>query len=283
MPSLTSYPLEYEPTASNWYQSLPYGFDWGSGINRWRIYLPIAPQNLSITMSMATNIVTTLYGVAEEHSPIRYYDIVINGNTGIGPQYIGMQNIKGDIVPPLSGYPEPGRSSFQAGLLARLSENLGGLGAAVTGRVQAIADTAMEIGGMNINWSGLRDKQSGYFAFHALQLALMQYKQYMIDNSAKTTLTGSKSSLQFFNYKDNQRFDCIPVSFSMSRSADNPLLYTYSIRLRAFNLQPVSSYFMSKFMPDMASQLGLGRTSGDMIREIQQKISLVNTLVSGIL
>lgn len=272
------------PTESNWYISLPYGFDFGSGVDTTRFYLPISPSDLSITMNMATNIVTTLYGVVEEHSSIRYYDITIHGNTGISPQYIYSEPTFGSkVLLPFSGQPEPGRSAFQAGVLARLSENLGGQGAAITGRVQAVADMAMEIGGMNFNRSGLRDQQTGYFAFHNLQLAFIKYKQDMVNRDDPVALAAGKKSMSFFNYKDNQRFDCIPLSFSMNRSATNPLLYNYSIRLRAFNLRPLSSDRISLLMSDMASQLGLGRTSGDLVREIQQKISMVSTLISGAL
>jgi hypothetical protein len=36
--------------------------------------------------------IPTLYGTVEEHSDVRYFDIVIEGNTGIAPRFTGIAN-----------------------------------------------------------------------------------------------------------------------------------------------------------------------------------------------
>src|SRR5665213_1438313 len=75
----------YEVTSTNWYKSLPYGFaffDIGSKASdnaKSTIWLPISPNNITTTTNFATNVITTLYGVVEEHSEVRFYDITISG------------------------------------------------------------------------------------------------------------------------------------------------------------------------------------------------------------
>src|SRR6185369_1371883 len=73
----------YKVIKSNWFTAKPYGFKFTPRAGKaMTMFLPIAPSNLTISTGFATNAIPTLYGTVEEHSPVRYYDITIEGTTG---------------------------------------------------------------------------------------------------------------------------------------------------------------------------------------------------------
>jgi hypothetical protein len=51
----------------------------------WRFTLPIAPQDLILTIPVASSVQATLNGVVEKHGGAPFRDIVISGTTGITP------------------------------------------------------------------------------------------------------------------------------------------------------------------------------------------------------
>jgi len=298
----------YATNDSNWFKSKPYGFAFydvnaDGEVATSTIYLPIAPSNLTITTSFATNIITTLYGIVEEHSEIRYYDISIDGTTGIAPRYVGEKLPKGK-----SEYVSSGRSQFDPGGIS-----LGGFLPEVTNTINQIANTvgniANTISGGNGNPTGVAPHQSGYAAFHKLYKFLHKYKQ---DAAGLTTAPGGgdfKSQavsalksfaglggdsgggssgparkvhpLRFLNYKDGNQYDVVPISFTMKRSADNPMLYNYSIKLRAFNLRSVDD----KGVPveDQLAKLGLGSLEGSsLFGNLTSVAGNAATLISGL-
>ena len=275
----------YNIQDGNWFRSLPYGFAFYNNEDRKKpdasptstIYLPISPSNINITTHFATNIVTTLYGVVEEHSPVRYFNITISGTTGIAPRYTepfsgitsaaatssGRQDFESATVSPLLGIVSSATNAF-------VNPGVGtilGLGTDIVSQAQ--------VGNKNIN--GVGTKQSGYYAFHQLYQFFLKYKMDTSSGAdaekepetvgsalsgwvnkglsaaasyAKSTLGISDSAsgagilnhpIQFLNYKDGNKYDCVPISFTLTRSADNPMLYNYTIQLRAFNLRGVST------------------------------------------
>lgn len=272
-----------EGKEKHWYYSLPYYFQvtLKSG-ESWKVYLPINPSNISIQTHMATNIVTTLNGVVEEHSDVRFHDITIQGTTGYMPQNynarqggdaskasgfmdkvksIGSElankvlpgdNNKGPIKPGRQGV--DGNESSLSSVVSEVS--------AVFPKVTGIISQAASL------WSGSKDirkgvdiNASGYVAFHNLQRALLAYKKDT--SSTKSTKSDSKSGadalyrkgtsllkdltggsakegshpIQFVNLKDNMKYDCAPVQFNVTRSAESPMLYNYSLTFRAYNLR----------------------------------------------
>ena len=83
----------YQVNPANWYSAKPYGFrmNMRSG-SQFTMFLPINPSNINITTNFATNVIPTLYGTVEEHSDIRYYDITIEGTTGMAPKFVSPVN-----------------------------------------------------------------------------------------------------------------------------------------------------------------------------------------------
>lgn len=309
----------YKTDNTNWFKSKPYGFAFFD-VNskpgkpaKSTIYLPISPSNLTITTNYATNIVTTLYGIVEEHSEIRYFDIVIQGTTGIAPRYINERPTQDvDLGPPApigTSTQSTGRSAFESNAILG---SLGGFLPEVTNTINQVADIFSDISGaingIN-NPTGLTPDQSGYAAFHNLYKFLYKYKQDAAGVNQKGSSGGATGAavavlsefasagatssslntkkrevhpLQFLNYKDGNKYDCIPMSFTMTRSADNPMMYYYNIRLRGFNLRSVDI----KDQPgeDQLAKLGFGPLEGQSLFSSMTSIAgNAATLVSGIL
>jgi hypothetical protein len=247
-----------EPT--NWYKSLPYGFvSWDKTVTgsealgpiggRLTMYLPISPENIKVTTHFATNVVTTLYGVIEEHSEPRYYDIVISGTTGFAPRYIAPQG-QASAANVKNGR-ESFEPSFQVNLGGFFQEQVGVINSIID-NVNSIADTLTG----KENPTGIKPENSGYMAFHNLYRYLMHYKRDTA-GAIKTTASFKRTQhpLQFLNYKDQVKYDVVPITFDLMRNATNPMLYNYSIVMRGFNMRDVTA---NPPEIDVLSTLGLG-------------------------
>lgn len=271
-------PYEVEPT--NWYKSLPYGFafwDISAGPSdkaKSTMYLPISPNNLSVTTSFATNVITTLYGVIEEHSEVRYYDIVISGTTGFAPRFVGAFK----DGQPLSSIQGSGRTAFQG----QGVPDLGGFLPEVTNTINQVLDVVQDIGdtlnGGPSNPTGIDPTKSGYVAFHNLYKFFLKYKNDAAQVSAAASAlpfsiplalpaldSAPKRKLhpiQFLNYKDGIKYDCVPLSFTLVRSAEKPMEYNYTIKLRGYNLQNVNA---KPPAADQLAKLGLGGLEGQSL------------------
>lgn len=268
--------------SANWYQTLPYGFrfvsqaDLGkqipnipSGATRVYSWLPISPSNLTITTHFATNLVTTLYGIVEEHSEVRYYDIIIQGTTGFSPRYVAP--IADDSLIS-SAY--PGRKS---GIVGGLS--LGGFFQQTVSTVATISDQLnglQDVFGVSKDRSGIPSTAdefkecsgsvTGYLAFHNFYRLLQIYKK---DTAGQISPSASRAlhPLQFINNKDGNQYDVVPVTFTMTRSAESPLLYNYNIMMRGFNLRSADE--VSYDLVDMKTALGIGGSTSWMAKASQ--------------
>lgn len=296
----------YLTTDTNWFKSKPYGFafystDSSGEVATSTMYLPISPNNLTISTHYATNVITTLYGIVEEHSEIRYYDISIDGTTGIAPRYVREKSSDN------AEYRSSGRSQFDPGI------SLGGFLPEVTNTINQIANTVGSITntltGSGGNATGVAPHQSGYAAFHSLYKFLHKYKQDTSGQSSPASSGGDIKSqalgalksfgggggssaasgptrqvhpLRFLNYKDGNQYDVVPISFVMKRSVDNPMLYNYSIKLRAFNLRDVNETDFPE--EDQLAKLGLGSLEGSpLFYNITSIAGSAATLISGLL
>ena len=289
-------PYNVEPT--NWYKSLPYGFSFfdidSKAADRAKstMYLPISPNNISVTTSFATNVITTLYGVIEEHSEVRFYDIVIAGTTGFAPRFVAPFKSGTKI----GDMQSTGRSAFEA----KGVPDLGGLLPEVTNTINQVLDIANDIqntfnGGVS-NPTGIDPAKSGYVAFHNLYKFFLKYKEDAANivgaiNSKPSslptslpTVSSTKRSLhpiQFLNYKDGIKYDCAPLSFTLTRSAEKPMEYNYVIKLRAFNLQNVNSKAPEA---NQLAKFGLGGLEGQSLFTKMTSIAgNASTVISGLL
>lgn len=275
----------YTVEAQNWYTAKPYGFkiNFRNGTST-VMFLPISPSNLTISTNFATNVVSTLYGTVEEHSEVRYYDISIEGTTGMAPKFVDPSMPAKDADPgaSYSKAKKPGRST------ASVAESIsaGGFFSKTLGVLNQIKNKSADLldGGVKAK-SGIAANNSGYVAFHNLYRVLLKYKK-----DASGVEGGgarrSKHPLTFFNYKDNNQYDVVVRSFTMRRSADNPMLYNYSIQLRGYNLTNIGKSIdedLSKRLADLGLN-GIDSSSmlGDMKSLSSQVKGIVGSAIAGI-
>lgn len=256
-------PYKIEP--ENWFKAKPYGFafydrsssDKKDAPAKRTVWLPISPQNIQVTTPMATNVITTLYGVVEEHSEVRYHEITISGTTGISPKYVGY--LDSTSVPKAGKDKKMTSDQISSG---RLSFDLGSKVPAFGTFIDSVTDLA---GATPTNESGLDVTKTGYYAFHKLYQFFLLYKEDTAGNkpnATKTTIKRKRHPLTFLNYKDNIQYDCVPLVFNLTRSATDPMLYNYTIQLRAYNLDTIVSSNDAKSFLEAADQLGLFANTG---------------------
>lgn len=272
----------YTVENQNWYSAKPYGF---KAINRdgsiFTMFLPINPSNLTITTNFATNIIPTLYGTVEEHSDVRYFDIVIEGTTGIAPKFVepGAGN---DTAVLYSKLRKEGRKSFP--IADTISA--GGFFPKTLGIINQIRGKATDlIYGAPKAKTGINPENSGYVAFHNLYRFLLQYKREAAGVDGDTT-PRALHPLTFFNYKDNNQYDVVVRSFNLRRSASDPMLYNYSIVLRGYNLSPIISP-LNENLAQRLKDLGInGIDSSSILGDIKsisnQAKAVIGSAVGGI-
>lgn len=268
----------YSVIKANWYTALPYGFHFnprpgGPFVNQVTMFLPISPSNLSVTTQFATNIITTLYGTVEEHSAVRYYDIVISGTTGYAPKYVYPVDAMAQATPAV------GRASFSiAG-----SAPLGGFLSKTLSLVSVIANKATALLGNTppVN-TGVYIDQSGYLAFHNLYRFLLIYKRDAAGQSSIAPRT--QHPLTFFNYKDNIEYDVAIRGFSMVKDSENPQLYNYTIQLRGYNQRSAGASQTPEDITQRLQDLGLNGIKGSsLLGQIQSATDSAKMIVGSAL
>jgi hypothetical protein len=264
----------YKVESQNWYSAKPYGFrintrDGGT----FTMFLPISPSNLNISTSFATNIIPTLYGTIEEHSEVRYFDIVIEGTTGMAPKFVEPgAGSNASIL--YSQNRQPGRST----VAVADTLSAGGFFAKTLSLASQVKNKAADLldGGVKPK-TGISAENSGYVAFHNLYRFLLQYKKDAAGTNSKSPR--KQHPLTFFNYKDNNQYDVVVRNFTMRRSADNPMLYYYSIQLRGYNLRPISSPIDDN-LTQRLKDLGLnGVDSSSVLGDIKSLSSQVKGII----
>jgi len=262
----------YKPDPNSWYTAKPYGFkaqrrDGTTAI----MFLPINPSNLTITTSFATNIITTLYGTVEEHSDVRYFDISIEGSTGMGPQFTAPY-LGTDVKSAYESLKEPGRAQFpiakSAPLGGFLSSTIGQISNALDQLGKAVSTIGSIFGNGPTANTGIYNDQTGYIAFHNLYRFLLAYKRDAagVDSNAPRT----QHPLIFFNYKDGNQYNVAVRNFTLKRSAENPSLYYYSINMRGYNINSADGNVGSDDLSQRLVDLGLnGISSSSLLSNIK--------------
>jgi hypothetical protein len=271
------YSLRSEKSDKSWYKSWPYAFranDVDTGIETPSdkiFYLPISPQNLNITTNFATNIIATLHSTVEEHSEVRYYDIVIQGTTGFAPAYFEEQYADGESMFEKS---DNVRSNYS--ISDTLNGTAGGFMRRTMALAQAVKNTASDILEPRKHEAGVFTNNNGYMAFHNFYRFLLKYKQ-----SATTRKERSKKPpLVFLNYKDNNQYSCVVQRFTLERSAENPMLYNYTIQMRGYDLKTISKAIDESSLTDRYTLLGLKETTKSLAAKIAAKVRLAKNGVN---
>lgn len=260
-PQISSDPIfndaAYSPNAIRWHQTVPYGFIFSprdTSKTSKIMYLPINPSNLDITTHFATNIIPTIYGTVEEHSPVRYYDITIQGTTGIGPKYVQPVDYGAYVTPLL------GRSSFTI----KQNISLGGFFSQTISTISNIANSSLS--NSKTSSTGLQLDQTGYAAFHNLYRFLLAYKKDITESASTNNANSSTppdAPLIFFNRKDSNQYAVVVRSFSLKRDKENPMLYYYSIVMRGYDLDAIDAALKRNNDQDLLTNLGLNGINGN--------------------
>lgn len=260
-------------TLSNWYKQKPYAFQFGESKNARTFYLPISPSNLNIVTHFATNVISTMYATVEEHSEQRYFDITISGTTGMSPRYFKEIDIQKE---------DHGNSSTvgRIGIPVKNSllddSVLGGFFKRTVDLVNNAVDQAVEVftGKPGPN-TGIDLRKTGYVAFHNFYKFLLAHKKLA---ASETQTAGGKikyksdiKTLRFVNYKDNNMYDVSIQNFTLTRSADNPMLYNYNISMRGYNLRSAADNKIALDVKNRAEELGLDTVKGSFFAKMANK------------
>jgi len=234
----------YQVVPANWYTAKPYGFKFTMrGGKIFTMFLPIAPSNINITTHFATNMIPTLYGTVEEHSDIRYYDIVIEGTTGIAPQFTDVAS-SGSVDVAYSNLKQPGRAKFPINSNVALGGFFSNTISQVSNLLNNAGKAVSAVGGLFGSnapkpETAVYTDQTGYTAFHNLYRFLLAYKK----DAAGLTISNQNNPtaytthpLTFFNYKDGNEYSVVVRNFVLRKSAENPMMYNYQIVMRGYNI-----------------------------------------------
>jgi hypothetical protein len=274
----------YDLKPENWYTAKPYGFkvQLRSEDLPITMFLPINPSNLTISTHFATNLIPTLYGTVEEHSDIRYFDITIEGTTGMAPKYATPSQSDPNNAQEITS--RSGRASYQ---ISR-SISVGGFFSKSLAVVNQLKQKASSFGLGNPKIkTGITQENTGYVAFHNLYRLLMLYKKDASGVSDNSRRKPNWHPITFFNYKDNNEYDVVVRSFTMRKSAENPMLYMYSIQLTGYNIRSVGTDLNDEDVNQRLVDLGLSGVDGSSvlgnIKSIaNQAKSVVGSFVGGI-
>ena len=193
--------------------NIPEVVKWGDS-NRPYVTLDIPPSAITITSPFAISLIATNRGILEEHNGLVFKTIVISGSTGVMPINRGLGisgQQKNNVL--TNFFPETGQA---------VNNLLGG----VNKLVKLVNPSSEKISNGDELLRGNRD--SGYGKFWRLHNFLVAYAEAKKDSKWK----GAR--LVFGSPKDNVEYVCTPMQFEMKRDAARPLVYNYTIVLKAW-------------------------------------------------
>ena len=256
----------------NWYTQLPYGFRFRNKT----FYLPISPSNLNITTHFSTNVISTMYGTVEEHSEQRYYDISISGTTGMAPKYYKKVDSQIADYSPVVG---------RAGQAVK-GKILGGTFGFFKRTQALVENTLNQVSDLLSSGpeakAGVDLSRSGYVAFHNFYKFLLLHKKVATGSTELGLESGDidpfsdnpgeeDNGLYFLNYKDNNQYNVAIQGFQLTRDAANPMLYNYSISMRAYNLKTVDQRNIPIDNTLRSKQLGLDSINTSIATKLANK------------
>ncbi|CAM6003882.1 unnamed protein product [Sphagnum balticum] len=100
---------------------------------------PVVEQIKGKINQIKVNVIPTLYGTVEEHSDVRYYDIVIEGTTGMAPKFV-KPGFSGSVVSPDDATDVTYAALQQSGRAAYPISNVGALGGFFSNTISQISN-----------------------------------------------------------------------------------------------------------------------------------------------
>lgn len=175
--------------------------------------LPIAPQSLTIDMAFAMQVEATQGGMIEQANGSPFRDIVLQGTTGVLPlrnttERSSEFNIAGGIF--------AGTVSAVSILTQQVAQSL------YLGSLNNVIDEKEFDAGQDAG------QGTGFYQFLLLKRFLEWYSQ------AKKSKDGTNLALGFAVWKEEEVYLVTPSKFSVSRSAQSGLSYSYTLAMRAW-------------------------------------------------
>lgn len=194
----------------------------------WEFFLPISPQQLSITDTYSINTSATLRGILEEHSGVRFKNISIQGTFGVWP---GRPSI---TSPP--GTPSALQSIFGGTIAA--AENVASQFTSIVNNITTGSSASKpktvrpDNSGTGNDSSAKGDEQGGFGTGFYQQLMLQQFLEQYAE--AKKDPDNASWRLVFDIPKQSQSFVVTPVAYNWNQNVNKPLEVNYSLQLKAW-------------------------------------------------
>ena len=195
----------------------------------WEFFLPITPQQLSITDAYSINTSATLRGVLEEHAGMRFKNIVISGTFGVWPgrKSIAVQPGTPGILQSVFGGTIAAAENVATQFTSIINNLTTGSNAAKPKTVRP--DTTYP----NETISSPSDPEyggvgTGYYQTIMLQQFLEQYAE------AKCNPANASWRLVFDIPKQNQSFVVTPLTLTWNENANRPMEINYNLPMKAW-------------------------------------------------
>lgn len=258
----------------SWYQAKPYCFRIKdrNGFQT-DFYLPISPSNINITTHFATNVISTMYGTVEEHSEQRYFDIIIQGTTGFAPKHYQAgfnkapeEKTKNDssLLDDVKSFFNPTEDDTVGDIVGRRSFSVknsfstGGFFKRTQALARQVVGNISQFFASDDCESAIPLEKTGYIAFHNFYRFLLAYKTDILKNDGNLRRKGRDNHpLRFVNYKDSNQYNVAIQTFTLVRSADDPMLYNYNIVMRGYKLDTADKSDRGQVDNDRLAELGL--------------------------
>lgn len=227
--------------------------------------LPIPPQDLSVSMPFASEVMQTLGGQPiEQHSGAPFRMISLNGTTGVAP---GRRSAERAGAAPSAGK-ELANAVLAGSVIPGVGQALQRVARAADAFIDGNPKRQPNIHDLNEVGPGLtsrKDEQrgiffseTGYWQFHALQRFLELYAKMKTKGDSESR----KLRLGFSMWKDQHTYLVTPMRFEMRRQADRTYEYLYNLQLKAWarirldgDVQPYSNHQPAVREPGVMNRL----------------------------
>lgn len=256
-----------------WFRIYPYQFivEDSASKNKYIYTLPIPPSSMTLQPVMASRVTPTLSGMVEQTSAIRLWRIQFQGTTGISigrgvtgssPEDRSLPSAQFRSVISttgmLTGLFDAAGSALRK--LGNIADSLSAFSSvnSVGGAMGALANSAQAMLMPNLPYasSAVPRDVNGFTEIHHLHWFIYQYTRLKETNP-------DNWSMYFIDWKSLTKWRIIINGFSISRNADKPFLYNYSMSLEAW---------------DMAHPGDQASGNGNEVNRFEGDLKTVNTL-----
>lgn len=195
----------------------------------WEFFLPITPQQLSITDPYSINTSATLRGILEEHSGVRFKNITIQGTFGVWPgrKSIAVQPGTPNVLQSVFGGTITAAQNVATQFTSIINNITTGSNASkpTTVRPDTTVPSETISSASDPEYGGVG---TGYYQTIMLSQFLEQYAE------AKRNPANAGWRLVFDIPKQKQSFVVTPVGFTWNENANRPMEINYNLQFKAW-------------------------------------------------